>query len=216
MAVDQMSTLRGVCDYFKISDAALAKSPVLIEHANRTDLAACFGALGFKHGAEVGVESGRYAQELCEQNPGVHLLCVDAWAAYRGYREHVTQAKVDGLFAAAQERLKPFRVDFIRKFSVEGAKEIRDESLDFVYIDANHSYPYVVADIAAWLPKVRKGGVLAGHDYCRRKNIDLHVIEAVDGWTQAYRVKPWFLIGHTGIAPGDHRDRPKSWMWVKE
>ncbi len=213
-----MKTLDGVCDFFRIHPERLATSPVLIEDANRTNMAACFGALGFRTGAEVGVESGRFSQELCENNPGVHLLCVDAWAAYSGYREHVTQSKVDGLFAAAQERLKPYRVTFKRAFSVEAAATVPDGSLDFVYIDANHSFQYVVADIAAWLPKVRKGGIISGHDYCRRggKGYQLHVIEAVNGWTEAYHVAPWFLIGHTGIAPGDTRDRPKSWMWVKE
>jgi hypothetical protein len=213
-----MSTLDGVCDFFKIPKARLAESPVLIEDANRTRRAACFGALGFKHGAEIGVESGRFSEELCQQNPGVRLLCVDAWAAYQGYREHVTQAKVDGLFAAAQERLKSYHVTFRRAFSVEAAAKVPDGSLDFCYIDANHSFPYVVADIAAWLPKVRKGGIISGHDYCRRggNGYQLHVIEAVQGWTQAYHVAPWFLIGHTGIAPGDHRDRPKSWFWIKE
>ncbi len=213
-----MDTLAGLCDFFKITPERLKASPVLLEDFNRTDMARCFGALGLKHGAEIGVESGRFSQELCENNPGLHLLCVDAWAAYQGYREHVTQSKVDGLFANAQERLKPYNVTFIRKFSVEASADVPDGSLDWAYVDANHSFPYVVADIAAWLPKVRKGGIIAGHDYCKRggNGYQLHVIEAVQGWTQAYHVEPWFLIGHTGIAPGDTRDRPKSWMWVKE
>lgn len=213
-----MNTVDGICQFFRIEPARLKASPVLIEDANRTNMAACFHALGFTRGAEIGVESGRFSQEICQQMPGVHLLCVDAWAAYPSYREHVTQSKVDGLFEAAQERLKPYHVTFIRKFSVEAAATVPDGSLDFAYVDANHRFEYVVEDIAAWLPKVRKGGIIAGHDYCRRggKGYQLHVIEAVQGWTQAYHVEPWFLIGHTGIAPGDHRDRPKSWMWVKE
>jgi hypothetical protein len=162
------------------------------------------------------VESGRFALEICQQIPGVDLLCVDAWAAYQGYREHVTQAKVDGLYEAAQARLEGQNVTFLREFSVEAAKRVPDRSLDFVYVDANHRYEYVVADIAAWLPKIRRGGIISGHDYCRRggKGYQLHVIEAVQGWTQAYHVEPWFLVGHIGIAPGDHRDRPRSWMWV--
>lgn len=214
-----MSTLERVCEFFKIDRERLAQSPVLIEDFNRTDLAACFHALGFTRGAEIGVESGRYSQELCQQNPALNLLCVDAWAAYRGYREHVTQSKVDGLFAAAQERLRPYNVTFMRSFSVEAARKVPDGSLDFAYVDANHTYPHVVADIAAWLPKVRKGGILAGHDYCRRggKGYELHVIEAVQGWTQAYKVAPWFVIGSSTInEPGEQRPGPPSWFWVKE
>lgn len=49
--------------------------------------------------------------------------------------------------------------------SVEGSKQFADASLDFVYIDANHSYEAVKEDIAIWRPKVRAGGFIGGHDY---------------------------------------------------
>lgn len=49
--------------------------------------------------------------------------------------------------------------------SVNAAKHQADGSLDFVFIDADHTYESVLADIDAWLPKVRSGGILAGHDY---------------------------------------------------
>ena len=53
----------------------------------------------------------------------------------------------------------------IRLSSVEASKLYKDGSLDFVFIDAMHTYDGVTADITAWMPKIRKGGVLAGHDY---------------------------------------------------
>lgn len=49
--------------------------------------------------------------------------------------------------------------------SVDAAKLFDDKSLDFVFIDANHKYDYVSADIAAWFPKVKSGGIISGHDY---------------------------------------------------
>jgi hypothetical protein len=49
--------------------------------------------------------------------------------------------------------------------SVEAAKLYKDKSLDVVFIDANHSYESVRDDIEAWLPKVKMGGIIAGHDY---------------------------------------------------
>jgi hypothetical protein len=56
-------------------------------------------------------------------------------------------------------------VKLIKGFSVEVAAEFPDEFFDFVYIDADHTYAAVRADILAWWPKVRSGGVLGGHDF---------------------------------------------------
>ena len=53
----------------------------------------------------------------------------------------------------------------MRAFSVEAAKRFTDESLDFVYLDADHSYEAVRDDIAAWWPKLKPGGLFAGDDY---------------------------------------------------
>ena len=53
----------------------------------------------------------------------------------------------------------------IRKNSIEAADQFEDESLDFVFIDASHEYEDVKKDIQIWLPKIKKGGILAGHDY---------------------------------------------------
>jgi len=57
------------------------------------------------------------------------------------------------------------RRQVIRARSVDAAARVPDGSLDFVFIDADHSYEGCAADIRAWLPKVRAGGILCGHDY---------------------------------------------------
>lgn len=49
--------------------------------------------------------------------------------------------------------------------SSETAQGYDDKSLDFVFIDADHAYENVKRDINAWLPKIKSGGILAGHDY---------------------------------------------------
>ena len=53
----------------------------------------------------------------------------------------------------------------IRQESEDAVKLFRNESLDFIYIDARHEYDFVIGDIAHWWPKIKKGGVFAGHDY---------------------------------------------------
>jgi hypothetical protein len=56
-------------------------------------------------------------------------------------------------------------VNSYREYSVIASKKYENESLDFVFIDGNHSFEEVVMDINHWLPKIKKNGVLAGHDY---------------------------------------------------
>jgi predicted O-methyltransferase YrrM len=65
------------------------------------------------------------------------------------------------------ERLKPHagRYAVHRALSQEAVEHFADESLDFVYIDANHGFEAVQADMRLWFPKIRPGGVLAGHDF---------------------------------------------------
>lgn len=56
-------------------------------------------------------------------------------------------------------------VIFIYKDSIEAAKEVADNSIDFIWIDADHSYKGCKADIKAWLPKVKKDGWIGGHNF---------------------------------------------------
>jgi predicted O-methyltransferase YrrM len=90
------------------------------------------------------------------------------------------------------------------------AKEFEDESLDFVFIDGNHAYEWVVQDIALWSKKVRKGGIIYGHDFDdyshNRRWKEMHVIWAVDGWMKSYKIHPWFVL---------EGNKNKSWMYIK-
>lgn len=192
--------------------------PVEIPDTNRESLARLFYLLGYNRGVEVGVERGHYSLAICEANPGVHLTCVDAWTAYRGYRDHVDQQKLDRFYAETQERLAPFRhVRLLRQFSVEAAKDFADGSLDFVYLDGNHNLPNVIADLTAWTPKVRVGGIIAGHDYAKHRwPNQIHVVQGVQAWTSAYDIRPWFVLGRTEKREGELRDDARSWFWVHE
>lgn len=57
------------------------------------------------------------------------------------------------------------RVHFIQGLSDQSAARFEDESVDLVFIDADHSEQAVAKDIEAWLPKLKPGGVMSGHDY---------------------------------------------------
>lgn len=186
------------------------ESPLRIRDTRHGGLTRLFAELGYTVGAEIGVEQGRYSEEICRANPAVRLYCIDPWQAYDRYADHVSQRKLDGFYDEAMQRLRVFNTVVIRKTSMEAVKEFRLSLLDFVYIDGNHEFEFVVNDIIQWAKIVRPGGIVAGHDYKRegaeRTPIPFHVIEAVQAYTSAYHIKPWFIWT---------KDKCPSWMWVK-
>lgn len=187
-----------------------------IPNVDRNTLAQWFADFGFRVGAEVGVEQGVYSEILCKANPDLKLYSIDAWEAFKGYREHVSQEKLDGFMAATVQRLSPYGVEIIKGYSVPTAKLFVDESLDFVYLDADHTYDAVYADIEAWLPKVRPGGIIAGHDFVRRSNMPQQkVIEAVEDYTKEHGITKWHVLGRKETINGELRDKSRSWLWIK-
>jgi predicted O-methyltransferase YrrM len=174
--------------------------------------------LDFKRGAEIGVQYGAHAKILCENNPGLKLYCVDPWVPYEGYRDYSTHA-IEKNKRIAPELLAPYDVEFIRKFSMEAVKEFENESLDFVYIDANHDLQNVINDVTEWEKKIKTGGIIFGHDYMRTKSRwhSKQVVGAINAYTYENRVSPWFLLGEMGPwdpDPNKYQDGTRSWMWV--
>lgn len=212
-----MNTLDYIVDKWNL-DIGVKHMPIEIPNVGRDDLARLFAELEFKNGVEVGVDQGAYTAVLCRENPQASIAGVDAWQCYPGYREHLTQSKMDELYERAKARVAQYHnCMFFREFSLEAVKRLPDEWLDFVYIDASHKFEDVVNDIAAWSRKVKRGGIVSGHDYRTVKNdYDLHVIEAVNGFTRAHQIRPWFVLGSKAKVEGQVRDNSRSWMWVKQ
>jgi len=185
----------------------VGKSPVEIEGVGRNDLARLFHELNFKVGVEIGVERGEYTEVLCRENPQAKIYAIDPWTAYRGYRDHVSQTKLDDFYASTLKRINGYNCELIKDFSENAVHRFGDRSLDFVYVDGNHCFYNTTIDIHLWYKKVRRGGILSGHDYRRTKNQAFqHVVDVVQGYTRAYRIEPWFVIRPGRSAP--------SWMWV--
>lgn len=181
---------------------------------SRTHLPRVCRELGFTQGAEIGVWKGAYSALFCEQVPQMHLLCVDPWESYPAWLDTkntlpVAQATafMARAYEEARQRLKPFRHCTIdRAFSLDAATRVPDRSLDFVYIDANHVADAVRDDLEAWIPKVRPGGIIAGHDFRRFTNKPtIQVIEAVNAFTRRHAIHPWFLTAS---------DKTPSFLWV--
>jgi hypothetical protein len=122
-------------------------------------------------GVEVGVKLGKFSEFLLVRWPGRKLISVDPWlAADPGeYVDHanVPQDQHERFYRETCTRLGKFggRSEIWRKTSLEAARRVDDRTLDFVYLDARHDYDSVKEDLEAWFPKVRPGGIVAGHDY---------------------------------------------------
>lgn len=145
---------------------------------------------------EVGSWKGQSAAFFCEQlkyhnAKHVKFYAVDTWKGSPTEKEHQTEVEAAGgdLFPVWQKNMEECGViDWVTPLqmtSVEASKRFADKSVDFVFLDGDHRYPFVKEDISVWLPKIRPGGCIAGHDYDWRE-----VKKAVDELLGG-RVKTW-------------------------
>ncbi len=120
---------------------------------------------------EVGTWDGDFAWALANGTDFSKIYCVDPYKhfedeSYPDGMNLLTQAEFDAKYQKAKARFEKFgdRVVFLRMTSEEAALQFADGSVDFVYIDGNHDYKAVLKDLLTWIPKVKKGGIVAGDD----------------------------------------------------
>lgn len=130
---------------------------------------AMLNKLGLKRGVEVGVAFGGHAGAILERGGVDKLYGVDRYRHQSGYDDpmNLPQPVFDRLANRVIERMKPFenRFQLIREDSEQAGQQFKAQSLDFVYLDADHSEQGVWKDLCTWAIKVREGGVIAGHDF---------------------------------------------------
>lgn len=140
---------------------------------SRSDFAQLIQDKGFKTGAELGVQKGLYSKEIlttwkaCEK-----YLLVDIWKQMPSKKFYLDPANVNDmeqerLLKSTKELLAPFGSVpvYIRNFTNLAVLQVEDASLDFIYVDARHDYCGCREDIELWWPKLKIGGLMAGHDY---------------------------------------------------
>ena len=115
-------------------------------------------------GAEIGTYKGLNAESMMDTLDINRLYLIDSYSRYEGYNDPFIFLK-DSTLERACTRLIPWedRLTWVVKKSDIAVYDI-PSSLDFVYIDGNHDYEYVLGDIELYYPKVRDGGVIGGHD----------------------------------------------------
>jgi predicted O-methyltransferase YrrM len=163
----------------------------------RRDMVILFRELGFKYGAEIGVDKGNFSEELCLGIPGLKLYCIDPWMG--DYESHMEEAV---------KRLAPYNCEIIRKTSMEAIKEFAPGDLDFVYIDGDHSYDRVLEDLNGWTNIVREDGIISGHDYLNVKFIHrrMWVRKAVNNYLEQHPIIDKFFMAH--------KNSQSSWFFV--
>lgn len=202
-----------------IDGLKLKGAPVEIPDCSRDDLPELFVEMGFKVGAEIGVDRGEFSEKFCKA--GLKLFGIDPWKYDDDYQDSRSQERLDFLYEHSKRVFAPYPDSkIIRKTSIEAVKDFADKSLDFVYIDGNHQLRYVIEDLVEWSKKVKNGGIICGHDYIstnpRTAAGICHVIPAVNAFTKAYQITNWYLLGEYKSPPGEKRDNWRSWMWVNK
>lgn len=144
-------------------------------------------------GCEIGVAFGGHSERILYETNLKKLFSIDIYKhfpenLYQNDPMNMDQSSFEILYRAVKSRLSKFknRSELLRLSSVEASKLFKTNHLDFVFIDANHSYKNVLEDLQAWYPKVRKGGLMIGDDYIQ---IFPGVIKAVNEFFKEKNIK---------------------------
>lgn len=221
-----MNTLEYIFNKYKLY-GLVSDNYVEIPDVGRNDLAILPRELGFKKLVEVGVQRGIYSEILVNENPQATIFGVDSWKAYvthpnkeylKTTQNHSSQEMLDKFYEQTKIRMSSCKnYVIIKEYSIDALKYFEDESLDFVYIDANHEYKHVMFDIVEWSKKVKKGGIVSGHDYYKVKNPDslMHVKFAVNDYVRVNKISPLIIWGaNNAKVKATFRDRRRSWSWI--
>ena len=161
-------------------------------------------------GAEIGVWEGDTSYNLLKSVENIFLhYMIDPYLPYddlrnNGERTNFGKSTIDiKSLEAAKNKAEEITEQFADRriilclSSTEAAEKIKDGTLDYVFIDAEHNYESAMNDIKTWLPKVKSGGIISGHNYgdntyngvTRAVNECFPVVETGDDWTWFVRIK---------------------------
>jgi hypothetical protein len=124
-------------------------------------------------GIEIGVQQGRFSEFILD-NSNLHLIVLDAWRHFEtGYPEggNVSDKQhsvyLNETLSTLQNKHEG-RFTLIRELSQVAHTFFKDEMFDFMYLDSNHTYSFVLRELENWWPKLKIGGMMAGHDFVDR------------------------------------------------
>lgn len=137
-----------------------------------------FEQLSFTKGAEIGVKFAGFANYIIKALSCINVIyLVDPWRHYQDeiYKDgaNVEQDEQNKRYEAVKAKYQHMdNIKIIREESAIASTMIAKDSLDFVYIDANHTFPFVLEDLTVWYEKVKPGGIISGHDVIGKSSVD--------------------------------------------
>lgn len=137
----------------------------------RTDLGRLLNDEQKLTGAEIGVKQGHFSKTILRQWVScTKYYLIDPWEYQTDYHDvaNVEQKQQDTFFEQTKQNVKLWENNVVikRQYSVDAAKSIPDNELDFVYLDARHDYRSILEDLETYWPKLKVGGIFSGHDFC--------------------------------------------------
>jgi predicted O-methyltransferase YrrM len=155
-------------------------------------------------GIEIGVHEGVNATYLLEALPELKLTGVDPYTSYIDWNgldvnyETEEFSKIENAGRAVENKFSRFKL--LETTSDKAVTEFEDESVDFVFIDGLHTFEQVLKDCKNYLPKIKPGGIISGHDY----EIITDVTYAADAFAILNDKEVKYLASNT-----------TSWYWIK-
>lgn len=155
-------------------------------------------------GAEIGVLQGRLSIQLLERLPKLFLHMIDQWDAgwsldWVGTERYLSKEKWVKMKLDAENRTQDhsLRRKIIQATSIQAAKPIENGSLDFVFIDGGHCYEDTLLDIQTWAEKVKRDGLIGGHDidHPRTEQCGWGVRRAVEHYLSTLEDPPELFLG---------------------
>jgi hypothetical protein len=204
----------------------LNNEPIIIPrlHARiATELILRFADNGI--GAEIGIREGKTSFCILDNTQTRKLYMIDPWVKLHKCYSHSAECERDYNFVKSEvDRRFKDRAVIIRDKSENVVNQIQEE-LDFIFIDGNHDYEYVMKDLTLYVPKMKRGSLVMGHDWCSS------YLGVVGALTDYYHLYPQFFsppfsdvelkelkLNHPhvlapGIAPFLNKSCPKGRVW---
>lgn len=153
-------------------------------------------------GIEIGVNDGKNAKNILESINIKRLYLIDPYVPYNEDGKIMDYTNIEKIM---RKTLAPYRkfIKFIKYTSENAASKIPDNSVDFVYIDGNHSYEYVKKDLELYYPKLKSKGIMGGHDFTPET---LGVVKAVTEFIEKNDIKKLMSKKHS---------TERDWWFIK-